>query len=128
MKKYFRIIAVLALGFTACNGEEMITKAPVYHFCLPAAMDNDSDTKEVVFDGETSVTSTFLSTDDIFVYNVTKNAWAREGNKFASLHPSAIEDEGKSCTLTGNLSFYTFVSQSWAPVSILPPMPTQALC
>ena len=44
MKKYFSIIAVLALGLTACNkneiqtpADEPVAKTYVYHFSIPAS-------------------------------------------------------------------------------------------
>lgn len=131
MKKIFYIIAILALGLTACTKNEIQAPAdepvaaevPVYHFSIPASIGNGADTKAVNID-EASITSTFLTTDEIFVYNVTKNAWAKVGGNFydgfASLQPSTLENEGKSCTLTGNLSFYTFdpLNPGWTAVAI----------
>ena len=123
------IAAALALFTTACSNEDLIVEqpktpaneAPVYHFNIPANMGNE--TRGVTL-GNNTATSTFETTDEIFVYNVTKNAWAKAGggfyDKFASLQPSALENEGKSCTLTGDLSFYTFdpLNPGWTAVAI----------
>ena len=96
--------------------DKIDTTAPVYHFSIPAAMGAEGGTKAVVFDGTSGITSKFLETDKIYVYNVTKNAWARlgdgGGDGYGYLQPSALENEGKSCTLTGDLSFYTWDSNN----------------
>lgn len=133
MKRTFYFIAVLALGITACNKNQIQTpaeepaapgtEAPVYHFSIPASIGGEADTKAVTL-GESSITSTFLTTDEIGIYNVTKNAWARKSDHiyagFATLHPSDIKNEGKSCTLSGDLSFYTYdpSKYEWTPVEI----------
>lgn len=131
MKRTFYFIAVLALGITACNKNETQNPAeeptgpgaPVYHFSIPASIGNEANTKAVNI-GEASITSTFLTTDEIFVYNVTKNAWAREGDfiydKFTPLHPADLKNDDKSCTLSGDLSFYTYdpSNSQWTPVEI----------
>lgn len=124
---------MVALGLSACNKKEnlasdeapgtKLTEAPVYHFSIPASM--GSDTKAVSFDGESGITSKFLTTDKVYVYNATKNAWARVGtggaDGFGYLQPSSLQNEGKSCTLTGDLSFYTWNSStdSWDAVATL---------
>lgn len=125
------IAAALTLFTIACSNEDLFieqpkasaNEAPVYHFNIPANMGNGNETRGVTL-GESTVTSTFETTDEIFVYNVTKNAWAKVGgnfyDKFASLQPSTLENEGKSCTLTGDLSFYTFdpLNPGWTAVAI----------
>lgn len=134
MKKYFYIMAMSALGLIACNMKEDLgpnegpganvnneAQASIYHISIPASIGNDDDTKAVAFDGSSGITSTFLPTDKVYVHNVTKNAWARIGDGgidgFGYLQPSSLQNEGKSCTLTGDLSFYTW-SSNWSPVEI----------
>ena len=140
MKKMMKTLSALTIAATlatvnmACSNEDLAieqqpeaatptAQAPVYHFNIPANMGNE--TRGVTL-GNNTATSTFETTDEIFVYNVTKNAWAKVGGDFydgfASLQPSTLENEGKSCTLTGDLSFYTFdplnPSSGWTAVAI----------
>ena len=112
MKKLFCILAIVALGLTACdtNISPEPIRQQVYHFSIPVSIGSDAGTKAVEFDGTSGITSKLLESDKIYVYNVTKNAWARTGNGgegYGYLQPSALENEGMSCTLTGDLSFYT---------------------
>lgn len=126
MKKTINILGALAIaaalttGFTACTNEDLIVneqqqpaaEAPVYHVSIPASMGVGAETRAVTF-GETTATSTFATSDSVFVYNVTKNAWAHEvGNanttKFLHLQPTALADGGKSCTLSGDLTFCSY--------------------
>ena len=128
MKKYFYIIAILALGLTACNkneiqtpADEPVAKTHVYHFSIPASIGDDADTKALTI-GESTITSTFETTDYIYVHNVTRDAWtlAKPDPNYpyvdwSYLQPSEISADGKSCTLTGDLSFLTYNSEtsSW---------------
>lgn len=113
MKKLFCILAIVALGLTACdtNISPEPIRQQVYHFTIPVSIGSDAGTKAVEFDGTSGITSKFLETDKIYVYNVTKDAWARTGinggEGYGYLQPSALKNEGMSCTLTGDLSFYT---------------------
>ena len=128
MKKYFCILAMVALGLTACNTNVIMEpneepavpskEAQVYHFCIHASMGGGTNTKAVSFEGETGITSTFLEDDRVYVYNVTKEAWAWSdpGTVYAYLQPGDILNEGKSCTLIGDLSFYS--SEAWEPVDV----------
>lgn len=119
MKKIFFMIAVLALGMTACTKNELRThaeepivtaEAPVFHFSIPASIGNGADTKAVTI-GETSITSTFANTDKVYVFiegqgaNAGKLAVAHNGTDASTyLIPSNIN--GTSCTLEGALKFY----------------------
>ena len=78
MKKIFFVIAILALGFTACNTDieqpvetPVIEKgAAVYQVRIPASM--GTDTKAVTFDNSTTpptAVSSFKTSDKINVYN-----------------------------------------------------------
>ena len=129
MKKYFCILAMVALGLTACNTNVIMEpneepavpskEAQVYHFCIHASMGGGTDTKAVSFEGEKGITSTFLEEDRVYVYNVTKEVWARdvEGN-YAYLQPSDLQNGGKSCTLEGELTFRGWNGESWVEVEI----------
>lgn len=129
MKKYFYIIAILALGLTACNkneiqtpADEPVAGAPVYHFSIPASIGDDADIKALTI-GESTIISTFDDQNDyIYVHNVTRDAWALAKPDpnypyvdWSYLQPSEISADGKSCTLTGDLSFLTYNSEtsSW---------------
>ena len=114
MKKMTSILGALAVaaaltaGFTACTsddniiGDEPITEQPgavkTYQVSIPATMPSDATTRAVSFDGTTS-TSTFASTERVYVYNVTKDEMMG-----GYLQPSNITTDGKSCNLTGTLS------------------------
>lgn len=108
MKKYIVTMAILALGFSACNKVEVDNQvvpvetpstpvAPAVHqVSIPATM--GTETKAVIFDGTTSI-STFLSTERVYVYNVTADE-VLEGY----LSPTNISADGQSCDLTGTLT------------------------
>lgn len=118
------IAVALTAGFTACTNEDNIleeqsaVQGPVYHVSIPASF-GGAETRAVTFD-EATASSTFATTDSVFVYNVTKNAWAHDDTKFLHLQPTNLADGGKSCTLTGDLSFYSYNkdSKTWSAVDI----------
>lgn len=111
------ITAAVTLGsFTACSDEEIVanqqtaTKAKTYTINITASMGEDNQTRAVAFgnDGST-ITSTFNVGDLVYVYNETQGAFACEsdGTPIAlTLTAGDIKNEGKSCTLSGNLTFY----------------------
>lgn len=123
-------IAFIALAICACNNDKEeihndFSAAPiVYHVSVKASF--DSQTKGVTFgaDGKT-ITSQFEAGDKIYVYNETKNAFARfaDGDQnLAYLQPesASISADGSSCTLEGDLSFYTWNDESdaWEKVTV----------
>lgn len=129
MKRTFYFIAVLALGITACNKNQIQTpaeepaapgtEAPVYHFSIPASLGNEANTKAVTL-GESSITSTFANTDKVYVFiegkgsNAGKLATSHNGEDAATyLTPSNIN--GTSCDLTGALKFYYKNNDALAP-------------
>ena len=137
MKKSMNILGALTIavaltaGFTACTNEDNIleeqsaVQGPVYHVSIPASF-GGAETRAVTFD-EATASSTFATTDSVFVYNVTKNAWAHNGTKFLHLQPTNLADGGKSCTLSGDLTFcsytpasydITYVPPVWTPVTV----------
>ena len=99
------IAAALTAGFTACTSDDNIigneqqpAAVKTYTVTIPATMPSDEQTRAVSFDGTTS-TSTFASTERVYVYNVTKDEMMG-----GYLQPSNITTDGKSCNLTGTLS------------------------
>lgn len=129
MNMFHCALAAMMLGILALSCEEMEapelvaedridTTAPVYHFSIPASMGDGAETKAVSFEGESGITSTFETFDRVVVYNVTKEAWARSGSSFGYLQPTNLENEGKRCTLTGELSFFTKNGSSWSSVTV----------
>ena len=129
MKRTFYFIAVLALGITACNKNEIQTpaeepaapgtEAPVYHFSIPASLGNEANTKAVTL-GESTITSTFANTDKVYVFiegkgsNAGKLATSHNGEDTATyLTPSNIN--GTTCDLTGALKFYYKNNDALAP-------------
>ncbi|MBO7588330.1 MAG: hypothetical protein J6T18_02765 [Bacteroidaceae bacterium] len=118
-------IAFAALGLCACNNEIIqkmdYNEVPaVYHLNIQAGF--DPLTKAVTFgDDGVTITTGFEVTDCIYVYNETKQAFARAGSgDYIVLHPSFISDSGTSCTLSGDLSFYTWdeTETQWANVLV----------
>lgn len=114
MKKYFLTMAILALGFSACNKveienqvvpEETPAMPTVYQVRIPATI--GADTKAVDFSGtdpdtgKPTAVSTFVASDKVYVYNETKDVMAcdAEGEPLV-LTPEDITDGGKNCTLT----------------------------
>ena len=98
--------------------EQPAPVAVVYHVSIPASMGGAPlQTKGVTFgsDGQ-SISSTFDTTDNIYVYNVTQSAFAcgSTGDPLP-LHP---DRDGKSSYLTGDLSFYKYENSAWAPVTV----------
>lgn len=122
MKKLFCIIAILALGISACNKTEIQTpadepataeavavEAPVYHFNISANIGDGADTKAMAL-GATSITKEFADTDKVYVFiersgNPGTLAVAHNGTDATTyLSPSNIN--GKSCKLDGEMKFY----------------------
>jgi hypothetical protein len=107
------IAAALTMLSTACtNDDSLLADEPqasavkTYTVSIPATMDGD-ETRAVTFDnsGETpTITRGFLTTEKIRVYNVTKG-----GALYGYLQPTSISTDGKSCTLTGELSGETTI-------------------
>ena len=113
MKKIFYLIAVLALGMTACIKNEIqapaesASDAPVYRFSLPASFDAATGTKAIEI-GETAITNSFSTDDKVYVYIQRADgtiAVAHDGiNAATYLVPAEID--GTKCTLDGELRFY----------------------
>lgn len=115
MKKTLFILTVLALGFTACNkadlqdsqeqSPETIAEAPVYKVNISASL--GADTKAVAYDDVSGgLASTFRTTDDICVNNITKVLSACDGdNNALFLHADA---NAKTANLVGELTFYAW--------------------
>ena len=112
MKKYFYILAMVALGITACNKsqtpdnskteESMTETVTAYHFSIPAYMGEEGSTKAVCFDNSGATpasTSTFSTTEKVYVYNKTKNSMLT-----GYLTPTNLSNDDKNCDLTGDLT------------------------
>ena len=104
MKKIFTYILLLT-GLMACGNEDNITneqqpaaQAQVYHVCIPASIGDDAQTRAVSFDN-TTCTSTFSTTEKVYVYNKSKSTMLT-GN----LSPTNLSNENKNCDLTGDLT------------------------
>lgn len=119
MKKIFFVLAILALGLTACNTNEIdtietpeavaaSTDAPVCYFNLPASFDGDAATKAVTI-GEVTATSSFKATDKIYVYIERDSDTPAFGYDESSseLVPLTISNINRNtCDLSGALKFY----------------------
>lgn len=120
MRKYFITIAILALGFTACNKEiespqktpeqnpDVLSSAPVYYFNLPASFGGDASTKAVTI-GENTATTTFAETDKVYVViehdGVYGIAYDPAERKCVSMTVTPDANPA-SATLSGALKFY----------------------
>ena len=100
------IAAALTMLSTACtNDDSLLADEPqasavkTYTVSIPATMAGD-ETRAVSIDG-TTITRSFNENERVYVYNVTKN-----GLMDGYLQPTNISADGKSCTLTGELSDY----------------------
>lgn len=97
------IAAALSMFSAACSSDDDVTAeqpaVKTYQVSIPASF--AEGTRAVTFDnsGETPTgTSTFTSTEEVYVYNVTTDE-VMDGY----LQPTDISDDGKSCNLTGTL-------------------------
>lgn len=120
MRKYFITIAILALGFTACNKEiespqktpeqnpDVLSSVPVYYFNLPASFGGDASTKAVTI-GEKSAQTTFAETDKVYVViehdGVYGIAYDPGAGKCVSMTVTPDANPA-SATLSGALKFY----------------------
>ena len=111
---------IVLCGMTACSSDDNITAdepaigqpAPVktYKVSIPATIGGDGgQTRAVTFDADGStITSTFATSDNIYVYDVTQDLWAGKNRKNLPLKPEA---NAKTTQLTGALTFDNPVSQ-----------------
>ena len=106
MKKLF--LYMMMAGMTACTNDDNVAQtqqpaagAKVYQVCIPASIGDGSQTRAIELgtgDKDGYLVSTFKTTDNIYVKNVTQNR-AASGN----LNP---EEDGKTANLTGGLQFF----------------------
>lgn len=123
------IAAALTAGFTACTNDNNIiadepaTEQPAavtaYQVSIPASFGGDAQTRAVEFDADGStITTTFKTTDKIYVYNQTQQAWASNGTSaYMTLAPAA---DGQQTELTGALKFYYMTSGTITATPITP--------
>ena len=102
--------AVAVSGLTACSssddnilGEQPATEQPAavktYRVSIPASFGGDgAQTRAVSFDG-TASTTTFTTSERVYVYNATTGEMMG-----GYLQPADISADGKSCNLTGTLT------------------------
>ena len=125
MKKIFYLIAVLALGLTACSKNEIqapaegASDAPVCRFSIPATLDAGTDTKAIEVGG-TSITSTFSSDDKVYVFikrdlGSSSIVAAAHNGTDAYLYLTPTDIKGSSCKLDGALTFFTVEDYQFVP-------------
>ena len=102
-------------GMTACTNEDNIVQnqqpaapqASVYQVSIPATIGDGAETRAVELgtgDKAGWLVSTFKTTDDIAVYNLTKEVFANNATEdLTLLHP---DQDGATANLTGALKFY----------------------
>lgn len=136
MKRIALLIASAALTLCACermeetvNNETNETDVPVpavYHLSIPVSI--GPETKGVSFDPDGDKISTFFEEgDEVYVYNKTQDAlarhWDNDENTYLAtpivLTSTMIQNEGRSCTLEGDLSFvkWKYDEQDWENVT-----------
>ena len=104
MKRILYILTIVALGMTSCNKIEVqipVGETQVHHFCIPATI-GDSNTKAMSFDNSGATptsTSTFSTSEEVFVYNSTQGALLS-----GTLKPTNLTNENKNCDLAGDLT------------------------
>ena len=111
------ITAAVTLGsFTACSSEDLVAEnskpivkeAPVCYFNLPASFENDTKTRAVNI-GENTATTTFASTDKVYVVIEHNGTYAIGYDSSESNCVSMTVTPGansKTATLSGALKFY----------------------
>lgn len=111
MNKTMKTLAALAAltALVACTGDndftEPVADVKTYQVSIPASLGGDAQTRAVTFDG-TASSSTFASTEKVYVYNATsgKVMLNDDGTAAGCLTPTNISADGKSCDLTGTLT------------------------
>ena len=111
------ITAALTLGsFTACSNEDLVAdtqktivkEAPVCYFNIPASFENDAQTRAVTI-GENTATTTFASTDKVYVVIEHNGTYAisyeASGSAYLSMTVTPDADPA-TATLSGALKFY----------------------
>lgn len=111
------IIAALAMGsFTACSNEDLVVEtqntivkeAPTCYFTLPASFDKGAQVRAVTI-GENTATTTFASTDKVYVVIEHNGTYAigyePSGSAYLSMTVTPDADPSKA-TLSGALKFY----------------------
>ena len=105
MKRTLSILAIIALGMTACNKTEIETgqKTPVvYNVSISASCVGAPESKAVAEGEAGKLVSTFRTTDNISVFWGSMQA-NNENNQVIILHADA---NGKTANINGTLSFY----------------------
>ena len=121
------ITAALAMGsLTACSVDDIFAshhnaQAKTYTVSIPASIGEGSNTRAVEFGNDgSSITTRFEAGDNVYVYNETKGAIACDGNGTPiplTLTAGGIKNDGKSCTLSGNLTFYKYDGNTLIPAN-----------
>lgn len=117
MKRIIINLAFSALALCACSRMETPEQkeAPVvYHLSFQASV--DPQTKGISFgiDGM-SISSRFMEGDKIYLYNITKDVLASP----LVLTAGMIQNEGRNCTVEGDLTFVKWndVKNEWEAIS-----------
>lgn len=119
--------AVVVSGLTACSSSDdnIAEETPVvnpaqpqtYRVSIPATIGSDGTTRAVDFDADgTTSTSTFKTTDKIYVYDETQGLWAMDGIGAVTLTPAA---NAQQTTLDGTLQFVNNQSKTPAVGDVL---------
>lgn len=125
MRKIYLFVFLICFALLSCDRVETQSVQPdenatLYH--LVVRTDFVPQTRGVTFGSDgTSITSQFEVTDCIYVYNETKEAYARTSSgALIALHPTEISPSGTTCTLSGVLSFYAwdYDDEKWVSVEV----------
>ena len=120
--------AVVSIGFTACADEMFETQnntapANTYKISIPANI-GGGDTRAIAYNSQTGgYDATFETTDNIYVYDLTKDAGGVKKNEYGYWNPTFLypDANGKKANLVGELAFATWNQQSWSYVEEITP-------
>ncbi len=121
---HFLLVSLFAFGLSACTDmQPMEPNEPAipgdYHLSIRTRI--NPGTRGVTFEGN-DISSQFSYSDKIFIYNKTRDALARHWNGetyvATPLKPEAgsISSDGRSCSLSGDLSFVKWADTEWVKV------------
>ena len=112
-------VTMMCLTMTSCSVEDNVSGGdnttpqlttppaiPVYRLSIPASRVDYALTRAVSLNAADGLDATFRTTDDILVFNKTKNVYAQDKSyNYKLLHPDA---DGATAKLTGELTFYGY--------------------
>ena len=91
---------------TVVSTAQQIAAAPVYHISIPANLNGEQAQSRAIAFEDDYAHAKFTDTDNLYLYNQTKKAWAHDGTAFIALRPTFISPDNQSCIFeTDKLKF-----------------------